>query len=362
VGVSTLALVATAILVLPASALTGRPHTPNTAGPATFDGVTPIYHAGNINSCLSGTEIVNTSDTGPGKQPVNVSVDGVTFTTTLTSRNGINYLAFTQSGLSSFTVLVKGGPAYDEFQYPLGNASDSLLHTPLNNGGNISTISHYLVCGTLFPKVLVGYADEEHGGTAHNPGAPWPQAGGPTTKVDFAGCPKGSATQDYLTTCARPSGDPPGHLFTYNNDYDSGAILLQNSTATRLNVASVTVTTNRGTRSHCTIDIWPHNRMVVPAAGALVLAQTTAGHAKCANKDHKRFLTVYNFDSSDTELIQCIFDSHAATITVTLRGGASKTYTDSALALTSGGKDPGNCARTFGLSTSDETVPWTATT
>ena len=361
-GVGTLALVAAAILVLPASAFTGRPYGPNTAGPATFDGSTPIYHAGNITSCPSGTEIVNTSDTGPGNQSVNGNVDGVTFTTTLTSQHGINYLAFAQSGLSSFTVFVKGGPAYDEYQYSTGNASDILLHAPVNNGGNISTISHYLVCGTPFPKVLVGYADDERGGTTHNPGAPWPPAGGQTRNVNFAGCPKGRATQDYLSTCATPSGKTPGTCCTYNNDYDSGALQLQNSTTTPLDVASVTVTVNTGTSSQCTIDTWPHNGMVIPAGGALVLAQTTARPANCANAEQKPFLSVYNFDSSETEITQCIFDSHAATITVTLSGGASKTYTDSALALTAGGKDPGHCAGTFGLSTSDETVPWTATT
>jgi hypothetical protein len=328
----------------------------------TFGGVAPIYHAGNITSCPSGTEIVNTSETGPGNQSFNVSVDGVTLITSVTSQNGINYLAFTQSGLSSFTVYVKGGPAYDEYQYSTGNASDILLHAPVNNGGNIPTISHYLVCGILFPKVLVGYADDERGGTTHNPGAPWPPAGGQATNVNFAGCPMGSAKQDYLSNCATPSGNTPGTCCTYNNDYDSGALQLQNSTTTPVDVASVTVTVNTGTSSQCTIDIWPHNKMVIPAGGALVLAQTTARPPNCANAEQEHFLSVYNFDSSETEITTCVVDSHPAKITVTLSGGARKTYTDSALVLTTGGKDPGKCAGTFGLSTSDETVPWTATT
>lgn len=355
VGVGTLALVAGAILVLPASAFANGPFTPNTAGPATADGITPIYHAGNITSCPIGTTIVNTSDTGPGNQAVNVSENGVTFNTTLTTQNGINYLAFTQTGLISFTVFVKGGPAYDEYVYASGNASDSLLHMPVNNGGNISTISHYLVCGTpdlpTFPTVLVGYADDEHGGTAHNPGAPWPPAGQPAN-VNFAGCPQ-SATQDYITTCATPSGDPPGTGGTYNGDYDSGAIQLQNNTTSPMNVAMVTVTLNGGTSSPCTIDIWPHNVMVVPANGALVLAQTTVG-GSCAQVS-----VSYNFDSSEAQITQCTPDTIAPTITVTLSSGASKTYTDSALALTSGGNDPGNCGGPLGT---DETVAWTATT
>jgi hypothetical protein len=167
----------------------------------------------------------------------------------------------------------------------------------------------------------------------------------------------GSAAQDYMTTCATPSGNPDGSGGTYNGDYDSGAIQLQNSTTTPMNVASVTVTVNGGTSSQCIIDIWPHNTMVVPAGGALVLGQTTAGPENCANSTDQSDLSSYNFDTSETEITACTPDSIAPTITVTLSGGASKTYTDSALALTSGGKDPGSCA-----STGDETVAWTATT
>jgi hypothetical protein len=236
----------------------------------------------------------------------------------------------------------------------------------VNNGGNIAGISHYLVCGTpapvTFPKVLVGYADDEHGGTVHTPGAPWP----PTSQaanVNFAGCPKTAAvTQDYLATCAAPSGNPPGTADTYNGDYDSSAIQLQNSSATDMNIASVTVTVNGGTASECTLDIWPLNTMVVPAGGALVLAQTTTGPDTCANPLEKPHLSIYNFDLSDSQITECVPDNIAPTITVTLMGGASKVYTDSALALTAGGNDPGSCGPRPGATSSTEATPWTATT
>jgi hypothetical protein len=350
-----LGLVAAATFFPATSAFANGPYRPNTNGLPTSDGVIPVYHAGNITSCPSGTtEIINTSDIGPGNQNVSYSQGGVTFTTTIT--NG-TYLAFTQSGLDSFTIYVKGGPAYDEYDYTgpfAGTTSDSGLHMPVNNGGNISTISHYLVCATsfvVFPTVKVGYADDEHGGTVHNPGAPWPPAFG-STGVNFAGCPVGAATQDYITICPTATGSP-GHGGTYNGDFDSGAIDLHNSTAAAMTVQSVTVTVNGGTGSACTFNIWP-NDMVVPANGDLVLAQTAQTAAPCGDGP-----SVYNFDSSDTQITACTLDAIAPTITVTLPGGASKTYTDSSLALTSGGDDPGSCP--VGTST-DETVSWTATT
>jgi hypothetical protein len=351
-----LALVAAGTLFPSTSAFAKGPYAPNSPGPSTSDGVTPTYHAGNITSCPSGTtEIINTSDIGPGNQNVSYSQGGVTFTTTIT--NG-TYLAFTQSGLGSFTIYVKGGPAYDEYDYTgpfAGTTSDSGLHSPVNNGGNISTISHYVVCATsfvVFPTVKVGYADDEHGGTVHNPGAPWPPAFG-SAGVNFAGCPVGAATQDYITVCPTATGSP-GHGGTYNGDFDSGAIDLHNSTAAPMTLQSVTVTVNSGTSSACTFNIWPTG-MVVPAGGDLVLAQT-GGPAQCNDQP---LATGYNFDSSDSQIAECTPDTIAPTITVTLSGGASKTYTDSSLALTSGGDDPGSCHPS---GTTDETVAWTPTT
>lgn len=44
-------------------------------------------------------------------------------------------------------VIVKGGPAYDVYDYTGKNiTSDGGLNSPLNGGGNVPTISHYVVC------------------------------------------------------------------------------------------------------------------------------------------------------------------------------------------------------------------------
>jgi hypothetical protein len=123
----------------------------NTAGPATTThNVQPTYNAGNITSCPQGTTtFINTSDSGPGNQNVSYSKNGTTFAATVDSTGA--YIAFTTNS-PSFTVYVKGGPAYDTYDYTGTTAhpaysSDTGLHSPYNPGGNIAVISHYLVCG-----------------------------------------------------------------------------------------------------------------------------------------------------------------------------------------------------------------------
>jgi hypothetical protein len=123
----------------------------NTAGPATTThNVQPTYNAGNITSCPGGTTtFINTSDSGPGNQSVSYSEKGTTFKATVDSTG--TYIEFTTNS-PSFTVYVKGGPAYDAYDYTGTTthpafSSDAGLHSPYNPGGNIATISHYLVCG-----------------------------------------------------------------------------------------------------------------------------------------------------------------------------------------------------------------------
>jgi hypothetical protein len=123
----------------------------NTAGPATTThNVQPAYNAGNITSCPHGaTTFINTSDSGPGNQSVSYSEKGTTFKATVDSTG--TYIDFTTNS-PSFTVYVKGGPAYDAYDYTGTTtypafSSDAGLHAPYNPGGNIATISHYLACG-----------------------------------------------------------------------------------------------------------------------------------------------------------------------------------------------------------------------
>lgn len=142
---------ATVAMVLIFTAEPAIAGTPNTAGPpTTTHAVQPTYTGGNITSCPSGaTTFINTSDTGPGDQSVSYSHNITTFQATVNSAGTL--LSFTTNS-PSFTVYVKGGPAYDTYDYTGTTAhpaypSDAGLHSPVNNGGNIATISHYLVCG-----------------------------------------------------------------------------------------------------------------------------------------------------------------------------------------------------------------------
>ncbi|MGA7420360.1 MAG: choice-of-anchor D domain-containing protein, partial [Acidimicrobiales bacterium] len=62
-----------------------------------------------------------------------------------------SYISFTTNS-PSFTLYVKGGPAYDTYDYTGTTthpnfSTDAGLHSPYNNGGNIPLISHYLACG-----------------------------------------------------------------------------------------------------------------------------------------------------------------------------------------------------------------------
>jgi hypothetical protein len=123
----------------------------NTAGPpTTTHSVQPTYNAGNITRCPQGTTtFINTSDSVPGNQSVSYSKEGTTFDAKVDSTG--TYIDFTTNS-PSFTVYVKGGPAYDSYDYT-GTAmhpafsSDTRLHSPYNGGGQIAVISHYLVCG-----------------------------------------------------------------------------------------------------------------------------------------------------------------------------------------------------------------------
>jgi hypothetical protein len=73
-------------------------------------------------------------------------------------------LSYTQTapGHAVVAVLVKGGPAYSVYDYgPQADGSvkgpypsDGNLSSPDNRGGNVPTISHYVVCATPAPPVV----------------------------------------------------------------------------------------------------------------------------------------------------------------------------------------------------------------
>jgi hypothetical protein len=85
----------------------------------------------------------------PGNQSANYSNGATNFQATVDPTG--SFISFTTTS-PSFTVYVKGGPAYDSYDYTgtLGHPaypSDTGLHAPLVSSGKVATISHYLVCG-----------------------------------------------------------------------------------------------------------------------------------------------------------------------------------------------------------------------
>ena len=229
------------------------------------------------------------------------------------------------------------------------------IDTDHGGGGNRKVTPTCFQVGLppVFPTVSVGYADGEHG-TPATPGSPWPPTDGTSATLAFAGCPAPTqpGSQDYISSCPAATGSP-GQPMTYNGDYDGGAIDLHNSTSTGITLQSVTVQLDAGTAlsANCYFDIWPHNTMVVPANGDLVLAQTAQSTAVCGTADSD-----YNFDTSDSQITECVTNTIHPTVTVTLLGGASETFTDTTNVLTSGGDDPGSCGAS---GAKNEARPWT---
>src|SRR5260370_31042066 len=108
------ALGATVAMVLMSAGEPALASTPNTAGPPTLThAVQPTYTAGNITSCPTGTTtFINTSDSGPGDQSVSYSNNLTTFQANVDTAG--TFLSFTTNS-PSFTVYIKGGPAYDTY-------------------------------------------------------------------------------------------------------------------------------------------------------------------------------------------------------------------------------------------------------
>ena len=127
-------------------------------------------YAGNINSC---------SDLGAGF----VDASGLV---TVTANDG-TYLSYTSS--VAVTAAIKGGPNYNVYG---SSTSGSGLHSPLNGGGNVPAISHYLFCYVPGDEVPV----DEEPACATDPSL-CPVDEEPTCETDPSLCPV-----DEEPTCA----------------------------------------------------------------------------------------------------------------------------------------------------------------
>ena len=135
-------LVTGSLLTLPSLVqIAGATGTPTPGPPTTTHHVQPIATTGNITSCPSGTTFLVTSSPVSGTYSTGATYFDVTVTSTL------KYLSFTTDS-PSFTVYVKGGNAYDTYDYTTtAYPSDTGLHAPLVGTTNIPDISHYVICG-----------------------------------------------------------------------------------------------------------------------------------------------------------------------------------------------------------------------
>ncbi|MHB1956116.1 MAG: hypothetical protein ACYCOU_20485, partial [Sulfobacillus sp.] len=129
------------------------------------------------------------------------------------------------------------------------------------------------------------------------------------------------------------AGSPNTTFIGQGPTYDSGALLLQNTSSTAISVSDVSVQVGTST-----FDLWGSS-LTVPANGNLVLAQTSGSQ---------------NFDTSDAGGVSnCTPDGVTPTVTITI-GGTAYQYTDTQKILNTGGVDTGGTA----CGTNNESHPW----
>ncbi|HEX8024700.1 MAG TPA: hypothetical protein VF484_00705 [Candidatus Limnocylindrales bacterium] len=127
------------------------------SGPSDPQGITPVEHPGNIQ--LPG----DNSDHDKANCDIGdaVDIDGQggdsDFTDDATTTNGVTVtieydataktLSFTAEGGVVTIAYVKGGDAYNEYDYPVaGVTTDGNLYAPDNDGGQPAGLSHVIFC------------------------------------------------------------------------------------------------------------------------------------------------------------------------------------------------------------------------
>jgi len=238
-------------------------------------------------------------------------------------------------------IYVKGGPAYNVYNFPPLTSPITGLHPPVNNGGNIAGISHWFACGSQPPppqepvQVFVGYADNLHVSSSFP--SPWDGSPG----VIFQGCVPGQ--------CAKVGQ-------TQTDLYDAGAIRIDNPGPNAVTVSEVKLVIN----TTCVYQLWPSSSAggtVVPAGGKLIVTQTggpTDLTPGCPGTTDVDPATLTNFDTTDAFGNMCNngFVPHISFKV----DGVSQTHDDSTMVLTAGGSDPSECTGVL----TNEGHAWTA--
>ena len=309
----------------------------------------PTFIPGNVTSCRAGTTSLLVVD-----NPSSATKGAVTGTVSGSSKQLLAVTATDALDGTTLEVFIKGGPNTYDYQVPVGStgASVSGLTAPRNGGGNIPTISHYLICQSRTsspstpPNGFVGYADSFHVDSTPNP---WLGSAG----VTFVGC-----NFNAVDACAT---DPA----TGDDLYDGGALRFDNPSSTPMTITDVSVTI--GT---CVFDPWPGLSETIAPGVSLVLTQTggpatgpcASGLIGTANAPF------YNFDTSEFagELnappynppgVSCFVSDHLVPeITLTYNNTGipgTETLSDNGEVLNTGGFDLGVCTND-----GDEFQPW----
>lgn len=114
-----------------------------------WDGVTPTTYSGNTSGDGSSScSVLGFGSNGTKVDDANSqTVSGYRFTVSGSGQSlSFAPIAGTTPATAIRAVIVKGGPNYNVYVYSGGQTTDAGLVSPLNGGGNIPTISHYVVC------------------------------------------------------------------------------------------------------------------------------------------------------------------------------------------------------------------------
>ncbi len=162
-------------------------------------------HEGNATDCeqFGGGILVKVDDTDPVENASLTYEGGVL--------NQDKYLTITgvPDGIAVTAIVVKGGNHYNVYVPGERGLSEDVpwedLRSPLNNGGNIPTISHWFACGEEAPSEVPTTEPET---TEPNPGQPEPSEPGseepPTSEPTDV--PSSTAVSEPITS--NPAGGP----------------------------------------------------------------------------------------------------------------------------------------------------------
>lgn len=136
---------------------------PQPTYPTSFAGITPTAHDGNDDAKGTPAQVCAAMGYAAGSfnDPANIRGEKIDPPAAYSDGNMSfildgtgTYIAWSATNAIVKAVLVKGGTGYHIYNYEgTGLKADSWLASPLNNGGQIATVSHYAFCCEYVPPV-----------------------------------------------------------------------------------------------------------------------------------------------------------------------------------------------------------------